>query len=109
MICAALMVIITRKIREVHFALMMTVFGIIGVAQALILAQGLVKIPTSLVAPESGLVAGVALFSALGQLGVILAVKYEQAGPVSLLRSNDVIFSFILQFFFLNVIPDEYS
>ncbi|XP_021959979.1 solute carrier family 35 member G1 isoform X2 [Folsomia candida] len=109
--CSALIVIITRKIREVHFALMICVFGIIGVAQAAIMAHtlghGHLDVPTQL--EDLLLTVGVATFSFFGQSAIVLALKFEQAGPVALLRSCDVIFGFILQFLVLHIVPDEWS
>lgn len=89
---------------------MLLIFGVVGILQAVImthtLGHGYVDIPSNFT--ELMLTLGVAAFSFLGQLGVILAVKFEKAGPVALLRSNDVIFSFLLQFWFLGVVPDMY-
>lgn len=51
------------------------------------------------------LVAGMmSAFSAIACIN--LALKNEDAGPVSLIRSCDVIFAFIFQYIFLGVIPD---
>lgn len=51
------------------------------------------------------LVAG--LMSAFCSIAFInLALKNEDAGPVSLIRSCDVIFAFLFQYIFLSVIPD---
>ena len=38
-----------------------------------------------------------ALCSFVGQLCTILALKYEETGTVSLLRTSDVVFSFVFQ------------
>jgi hypothetical protein len=58
--------------------------------------------------PETLLTLGVACISFAGQIAIILALKFEQAGPVCLIRSLDVVFGYILQFIFLDVIPDAY-
>ena len=110
LLCQSLMVIVTRKLRKVHFALQMLVFGLVVIVHAVVmkfLVEGaFVRIPTGLY--DSLLIAGVAGFSFLGQSTNILATKFEQAGLVALLRSNEVVFSFLLQFLFLGVVPDEW-
>ena len=43
----------------------------------------------------------------LSFLGCItLALQYEEAGPIALCRTCDVIFSFVWQFAFLGIVPD---
>jgi drug/metabolite transporter (DMT)-like permease len=83
----------------------------LGIAQSAIMAytlgHGHLSVPTGL--SDSLLTGGVALLSFIGQIAIILALKFEQAGPVSLLRSLDVIFGFLLQFAFLGVAPDLFS
>jgi drug/metabolite transporter (DMT)-like permease len=87
---------------------MTLVFGVIGVLQAAILSQtmGNFTLPAGLY--DSLLLSGLALLSFIGQMTIILALKFEQAGPVALVRSCDVIFGFVLQFIFLGVVPDAY-
>ena len=50
------------------------------------------------------LVAG--LFGAFCDGSIVTALKPENAGPVALVRSLDVLFAFILQFQFLDIVPD---
>ena len=45
----------------------------------------------------------------LAQYAIIIALKFDSAGPVSLVRAFDVIFAFIWQIIFLRMYPDEYS
>jgi uncharacterized metal-binding protein len=86
---------------------MTLVFGIIGVGHAYIMAMTLgngLNVPQGL--NDYLLTFGVAGLSFVGQMSIVLALKFEQAGPVALIRSCDVIFGFLLQFVFLDVIPD---
>lgn len=53
-----------------------------------------------------GFMALVAVFSMVGQTLLVLALQYENAGPVSLLRTCDIIFNFVLQYFINNQEPD---
>jgi len=109
LICAALIVIITRKIRDVHFSVMTIVFGVIGLAQAYALTQYFNDFQTPQEFYDTILVVGLAIVSFLGQMTIIMATQFEQAGPVSLIRTCDVVFGFILQFVFLGVIPTMFS
>lgn len=106
--CSSTMVIITRKIRHVHLSVMMMSFGLLGIIQSLaiifIFGEGRIIVPDNV--EEALLTAGVALFSFLGQTSYILGIKLEKAGPVAVVKSCDVIFSFLLQFVFLGVAPD---
>ena len=40
------------------------------------------------------------------QIALILALKLENAGPVALLRSSDILFGFLFQYIFMNVVPE---
>lgn len=40
------------------------------------------------------------------QICIIAALKYEEASPVALIQSCDVIFAFLWQLIFLSIIPD---
>ena len=108
LVCSALMTIITRKIREVQFALMLVVFGIIGMIEAVIFSQVMngFSLPEGL--EDSLLLVGVAGLSFVGQMSIILALKFEQAGPVALIRTCDVVFGFLFQFVFMGVVPNIY-
>ncbi|CAG7825877.1 unnamed protein product, partial [Allacma fusca] len=50
-----------------------------------------------------------AIFVFVTQTSTIVALKYEQAGPVSLVKTSSVVFAFIWQYLFLEIIPDVYS
>jgi drug/metabolite transporter (DMT)-like permease len=50
-----------------------------------------------------------ALFSFGGQILLTLALQREQAGPVSIARSADIVFAFIWQVLFFHVVPNRYS
>lgn len=50
-----------------------------------------------------------ALFSFGGQILLTLALQMEQAGPVAIARSADIVFAFIWEIIFFNEIPNKYS
>ncbi|CAL8104295.1 unnamed protein product [Orchesella dallaii] len=109
LICTSFYTIVTRSIRAVHFTVLTLVVGIVGVIQsfALIYFVGEFNMPGELF--DSLFVAGVGILSFLGQIFTVFALKFENAGPVSLVRSCDVIFGFLFQFVFLQVAPDIFS
>lgn len=55
------------------------------------------------------LVVALALFSFGGQILLTLALQMEQAGPVAIARSADIVFAFFWQVLFFNEIPNKYS
>ena len=110
MVCNSTVLILMRKIRQVHYALMLLAFGAWGVAESFVVAL----IAGVLGLPKGGteavlmlLVLPVLVF--LGQMSIIMAVKFDKAGPVAMLRSCDVVFSFVWQYVFLSVEPDVFS
>lgn len=107
MLCLSTKFAITRKIKEVHFLLMTLFLGgcglIISVPLFLAFEEPSTIVPKSW--EECALMAG--LISAFFSIAFInLALKNEDAGPVSLIRSCDVIFAFLFQYIVLSVIPD---
>lgn len=95
-----------RYIRKVHYSVTTLMFGVWGTFENLGLALvfSVLNVPNSL--GEWGLVGALASFTFTGQCAIILAMKAEQAGPVALIRTCDVIFGFALQILILGKIPD---
>jgi drug/metabolite transporter (DMT)-like permease len=106
MILAAISYTVLRYIRKVHYSVTTLMLGVYGTFEMLILAIlfNVLNIPNSL--NEWGLVATLATFTFFGQCAIIMAMKAEQAGPVALIRTCDVIFGFGLQIIILGKIPD---
>jgi len=106
----SMVIVILRKLREVHWAFILFVFGFLGVVENLVvaLAAGVFAFPVGL---KSCLLTYAALpvtvYSA--QISLILALKYEDAGPVALVGTSGVVFSFLLQLTLFGVPPDVYS
>lgn len=107
MLCLSTKFAITRKIKETHYLLMTLFLGGCGflISFPLFLAFEDFESIVPKRWEEVLLVAG--LMSAFCSIAFInLALKNEDAGPVSLIRSCDVIFAFLFQYIFLSVIPD---
>ena len=106
LICASNFIIVMRKIRKTHFSMMMLVGGTWGVFESALLAVilGVFSFPQSLT--EIALILSLAGFTFLGQIFFVLAVKYENAGPLSIARTTESIYTFLWQFLFLGIVPD---
>lgn len=84
-------------------------YGVLGSIESIILAlvAGVFEFPAD---PWEWILAlGLILFTYAGQTALILALKFEEAGPVSLIQTTDVVFAFLWQLIFLGVYPDMYS
>ncbi|CAL8125842.1 unnamed protein product [Orchesella dallaii] len=109
LLCTATFLILMRKIRRTHFALMMLVGGTWGVFEAGMLAviMGVFTFPNS--STDIGLIVALMFLTFLGQTCFVLAVKYENAGPLAIARTSESIYAFLWQFLFLGIIPDTIS
>lgn len=55
------------------------------------------------------LMAGLTITAFCSQTAITLAMKYENAGTVVIVRTLDTVMSFLLQYLILGVVPDKYS
>jgi len=106
MILSAVSYTVLRYIRRVHHTVTTFVFGLWGTIEMLVLAVLFDALKAPLGPKETGLVAGLAVLTFLGQYAIVYAMKSEQAGPVALVRTFDVVFGFFLQIVVLQTIPD---
>lgn len=101
--------VLLRALKGLHFSVIMTNFG----AFALIQTIGVTWVLDALCWPQCGLerllVVALALFSFGGQILLTLSLQLEQAGPVAIARSADIVFAFIWQVLFFKEIPNFYS
>jgi drug/metabolite transporter (DMT)-like permease len=109
MLLFSVVYIIMRYLRDIHYSIIILVYGIVATIECVFLAwnAGVLDIPHG--SEEWALAAGLILFTFLGQTLFVISLQFEQAGPVALMQTTDVIFSFINQFVFLQVVPDEIS
>lgn len=108
MILTTLVMITMRKLRHIHHSLITMSFAFFGLIAALILSLqfDVFAIPSGF--NNITLMYFSGLTSFFGQTFLTLGLKYEDAGPVALLKNFDVIFAFIWEFIFLHVAPDVY-
>ena len=108
LVCLAMMTILARGLREIHYITAMVVIGLTGMSESLAFVLLKDGITVTRGVQDTLLLLGVVLISFSGQLGIILGLKFEQAGPVALTRTCDAVFAFLFQFLFLGVVPDKY-
>lgn len=101
--------VLLRALKGIHFSVIMTNFGSFALVQCLLVTY----IIGGLCMPPCGadryLIVALAVFSFLGQILLTVALQMEQAGPVAIARSSDIVFAFIWQVMFFNEIPNKYS
>jgi drug/metabolite transporter (DMT)-like permease len=104
-----------RYLRKVHYGVVMVAYGYVGSLECILVAlifawaKGISFFDIFVVPREwehLGYMSLVAIFSMIGQTLLVLALQYENAGPVSLLRTCDIIFNFVLQYFINGDKPD---
>ena len=101
--------VITRKLRKVNFALQLVVYGLVGLGQTSLIsvALGVYRLPDGI--QDILLTALLVILSCAGHSLAILAIKYETAGTVSVLKTSHVLYSFFWEIVLLHVFPDYLS
>ncbi|KAK6636552.1 hypothetical protein RUM43_010214 [Polyplax serrata] len=101
--------ILLRALKGLHFSVIMTNFGSFALVQTFLVTYLL----GTLCIPKCGmdriLIVALAFFSFSGQILLTLALQLEQAGPVAIARSADIVFAFIWQILFFKEVPNIYS
>lgn len=120
MVAAIGVVLVLRIVRNVHFTTVSIVVGIVGILMCIALSAAVTGFsnetvigPLPFQLPEgkddwlkAGAMAGATF---LQQIALTLALKYEEAGLVSLVETSSILFSYLWQFIFLGMAPDIYS
>lgn len=101
--------VLLRALKGIHFSVIMTNFGTIALAQCLFVTWLIGALCLPRCGTDRLLIVALALFSFGGQILLTLALQLEQAGPVAIARSSDIVFAFIWQVLFFNEIPNRYS
>lgn len=101
--------VLLRALKGIHFSVIMTNFGTIALVQCLIVTYLIGALCLPRCGTDRYLIVALALFSFSGQILLTLALQLEQAGPVAIARSSDIVFAFIWQVLFFNEAPNRYS
>lgn len=92
MLCIAMTIILMRFLQNVYHGLINLIFGIWGTIQTttLALAVGVLECPRDL--HDAILMSATGVLFFLGQTFLAVALQFEEAGPVSLVRTSEVVF-----------------
>lgn len=101
--------VLLRALKGLHFSVIMTNFGTFALFQTLFTTWGLGQLCWPACGTDRILVVALALFSFGGQILLTLSLQLEQAGPVAIARSADIVFAFIWQVLFFQEVPNRYS
>ncbi|BES99300.1 unnamed protein product [Nesidiocoris tenuis] len=101
--------ILLRVLKGIHFSVIMINFGAFALLETLLVSWflGVLCIPKC--GTERLLILALGAFSFGGQILLTKALQLEQAGPVSIARSADIVFAFVWQVIFFNESPNVYS
>jgi len=102
---AANVYVVLRSLKGIHYSVIMSTFGAFAVVQTLLSTWVMGELCLPACGHNRYLMVLLAVFSFAGQILLTMALQREQAGPVAIARSADVIFAFIWQMIFLNEIP----
>lgn len=108
-ILQAFVIVILRKMGiQIHFSQSLLYYSLISVILNVLYKAGTTQV--YLMCFESlpiAVTSGMLFF--LAQILTTLALQHEKAGPVTLIKSSEVVFSYLFQFIFLNEIPNLLS
>jgi len=101
--------VLLRALKGLHYSVIMTNFGGYAIFQTLLITY----LFGSFCIPKCGLnrilIVALAFFSFSGQILLTMALQMEQAGPVAIARSADIVFAFIWQILFFGEVPNLFS
>ncbi|XP_043473663.1 solute carrier family 35 member G1 [Leptopilina heterotoma] len=101
--------VLLRALKGLHFSVIMTNFGSFALIQTVMYSWLIGALCLPRCGTDRLLVVALAFFSFGGQILLTLALQMEQAGPVAIARSADIVFAFLWQVLFFNEIPNKYS
>lgn len=101
--------VLLRALKGIHFSVIMTNFGTIALVQCLFVTWLIGALCLPRCGTDRYLIVALAVFSFGGQILLTLALQLEQAGPVAIARSSDIVFAFIWQVLFFDESPNRYS
>ncbi|XP_046454519.1 solute carrier family 35 member G1-like [Daphnia pulex] len=102
---AANVYVVIRSLKGLHFSVIMSSFGAFAILQTFMTTWAMNELCLPACGHDRWLMVLLAIFSFAGQILLTMALQHEQAGPVAIARSADVVFAFIWQVIFLNEIP----
>ncbi|XP_053547665.1 solute carrier family 35 member G1 [Bombina bombina] len=103
---ASLTIVLLRKMgKSVHYFLSIWYYAIIGLIECVIALAVIGEWSLPSCGTDRWLLICIGLLGLGGQTFLVKALQIEKAGPVSVMRTMDVVFAFIFQALFLNHTP----
>lgn len=101
--------VLLRALKGIHFSVIMTNFGAFALVMCVSVTVGVGGLCLPPCGIDRWLIVALAFFSFLGQILLTMALQMEQAGPVAIARSSDIVFAFVWQVLFFEEIPNRFS
>ncbi|XP_047473925.1 solute carrier family 35 member G1-like [Penaeus chinensis] len=108
-VVAANVYVILRVLKGLHFSVIMTNFALVALVLTPLVSWFIGDGCVPRCGNERYLILAIGIFSFGGQILLTKALQLEQAGPVSIARTADVVFAFIWQAIFFQEFPDSLS
>ncbi|KAM4524702.1 solute carrier family 35 member G1 [Odontesthes bonariensis] len=109
-IAAAFTFVVLRKMgKSVHYYLSVWYYAVIGLIECIITISILGEWKIPFCGRDRWMLMLIAVFGIAGQIFLTKALQIEKAGPVSLMRTVDVVLAFFFQFVFFNRSPTWWS
>ncbi|KAF0299959.1 Solute carrier family 35 member G1 [Amphibalanus amphitrite] len=98
-----------RRLQSVHWSATVLVFGVVGAVMSYTvwLATGAGHSPSS--AAEWLMVLALGALTMVMQLAFTVACQLEQAGPVAVVRTSEIVFAVVWQVAFFHCVPGPYT
>ena len=88
---------VAHLFQGIHFSVIMTSFGAFAIVQTFLTTWALNELCLPSCGRDRYLMVLLAIFSFAGQILLTMALQREQAGPVAIARSADIVFAFVWQ------------
>lgn len=98
-----------RALKGIHYSVIMSNFGAFALVYTIAISWLFDVICLPYCNPDRWLVIALAIFSFLGQILLTISLQIEEAGPISIARSADIVFAFFWQILFFKETPNGYS
>lgn len=106
---AAIVYILLRALKDLHFSVIMVCFATYSVLQTSTMAWATGNLCWPKCGSERLLVVSLGVLSFSGQMLLTIAAQLEEAGLVAIARTVDVVFAFMWQIIFFDEIPNVFS
>lgn len=98
-----------RALKGIHYSVIMSNFGAFGIVYTMLISWFINVLCMPYCNSDRWLIVALGAFSFLGQILLTISLQIEEAGPVAIARSADIVFAFFWQILFFKEIPNGYS